>query len=41
MAPTVTKKLDKKLATKPSGKEAVKKGPMAPFAKPRRRRCRK
>jgi hypothetical protein len=36
MEPTVPKKLAKKSATKPRGKEAAKKGPKAPFAKPQK-----
>jgi hypothetical protein len=36
MALAIPKKLDKKSATKPPGKEAAKKGPKVPFAKPRK-----
>nr|XP_051189995.1 uncharacterized protein LOC127303288 [Lolium perenne] len=36
MAPAVPKKLAKKSATKPPDKEAAKKGPKTPFAKPRK-----
>nr|XP_051190377.1 uncharacterized protein LOC127303711 [Lolium perenne] len=36
MAPTCPKKMAKKSSTKPLGKEAVMKGPKAPFAKPRK-----